>query len=117
MALNNAAMVVAANAIRGAAVYGQLHTGAAGSSGTSNLTTAARQAVSWSTATGAGSFGLSTPISFTGGASSGPVFSLTLWSATSGGTFYGEFPLTGDDAFNSGGGYTVTAIDLTGSAS
>jgi hypothetical protein len=109
-------MVVAANAIIGAAQYGQLHSAAAGSSGTSNVTTAARQPISWGTPSGAGSVVLASAISFTGGASSGAVYSVTLWSASTGGTFYGEFPLTGDSTFNSAGGYAVTAIDLVGSA-
>lgn len=116
MPLNNTAMVVGANAIRGAALYAQLHSAAAGGSYTSNVTTAARQAVTWASPTGAGSFGLASQINFTGGAALGAVYSVTLWSASSGGTCYGEFPLTGDAAFNSSGNYSVTAIDLTGSA-
>lgn len=116
MALNNAAMVVAANALTSALAYGQLHYGAAGSSGTDNVTTAAREAISWASPSGAGTLVLASSISFTGGPDSGSVFSLTLWSASSGGTFYGEIPLSGDAAFNSSGGYTVTALDLTGTA-
>jgi hypothetical protein len=44
------------------------------------------------------------------------VYSLTLWSAASGGTFGGEFVLTGDTTFNSLGQYTVNSLALTGSA-
>lgn len=117
MPLNNAAMVVGANAIRAAAPYGQLHSAAAGASYTSNVTTAPRQPVNWGTPTGAGSFGLASQINFSGGANNGPVYSITLWSANSGGTCYGEFPLTGDSTFSSTGTYSVTAIDLTGTAS
>lgn len=117
MPLNNTAMVAAANSLRTALAYAQLHSAAAGSSGTSNVTTAARQAVTWAAATGAGSFSLASQINFTGGAANGAVYSVTLWSASTSGTFYGEFPLTGDTAFNSSGNYAVTAIDLTGSAS
>lgn len=116
MPLNNAVMVAAANTIRADALYGQLHSAAAGSSGTSNVTSAARQAITWTTPTGAGSFGLTSQLSFTGGAANGAVYSVTLWSASTSGTFYGEFVLTGDTAFNSSGNYNVTAIDLTGSA-
>lgn len=109
-------MVLAANTVRGAALYGQLHTAAAGTSGTSNVTTAARQAVTWSTPTGPGSFGLGSGMAFTGGAASGPIYSITYWSAPTGGTFYGEFPLAGDLAFNASGTYTVTATDLAGTS-
>jgi hypothetical protein len=116
MPFNNTAMVVAANALRAAATHGQLHSAAAGVSGTSNVTTAARKAITWSSATGAGDFNLSTQLDFTGGAASGTVHSITLWSASSGGTYYGEFPLSGDLAFNAGGSYSVTAIDFDGSA-
>lgn len=116
MPLDNTAMVAAANTLRGLALYGQLHSAAAGGSGTSNVTTAARQAITWTAATGAGSFGLSTALNFTGGAASGAVYSITLWTASSGGTFHGEFVLTGDAAFNAAGAYNVTALDFTGSA-
>jgi hypothetical protein len=113
---NNTAMADAANALRTKYVYGQLHSAAAGGSGTSNVTSAARQSVTWTTPTGAGSFGLAAPISFTGGAASGAVYSITFWSASSGGTFGGEFILTGDTNFNAGGSYNVTANDLTGTS-
>ena len=49
--LNNPAMVIAANALRAAMTHMQLHSGDPGASGTSNVTTAARQAVTWSAAT------------------------------------------------------------------
>lgn len=116
MPWNNPMMVIAANSVRAAALYGQLHTAAAGSSGTSNVATSARQAVTWTTPTGPGSFGLASGLVFTGGAASGPIYSITFWSASSGGTFYGEFPLAGDLAFNAAGTYTVTATDLTGTS-
>jgi len=109
-------MQLAANTLRGAALYGQLHTSAAGAAGTSNLTTAARQAITWAATSGLGNFGLASPINFTGGAASGPVYSITLWSASTAGTFYGELPLTGDTAFNASGQYNVTALDMTGTA-
>lgn len=116
MTLNNAAMVAAANTLCTDLAYAQLHSAAAGTSGTSNLTSAARQAVTWNAATGAGTITLASAINFTGGGASNPVYSVTLWSASSGGTFWGEWVLTGDAAFNAAGTYSVTAIDLTGSA-
>lgn len=115
--LNNDAMAVAATALQGVLQYGQLHSAAAGGSGTSNVTSAGRQAVSWGSITGAGDFGLASQIDFTDGAAGGPVYSITLWSASTNGTFYGEFILSGDTTFNGSGLYTVTSINLDGSAS
>jgi hypothetical protein len=40
-----------------------------------------------------------------------------LWSqVAAGGTWYGNFQLTGDQTANAAGQYTVTALNLTGSA-
>jgi hypothetical protein len=114
---NDAAMVVAANALRGAATHAQLHSAAAGGSGTSNVTTAGRVAVTWSAATGTGDFGLASALNFTGGAALGAVYSVTLWSASTSGTFYGEFITSGDLTFNAAGEYKVTELNLDGSAS
>lgn len=119
MPLNDAAMVLAANALRTALAYGQLHSLSAGASGTANVITAVgRAAVSWSTPTDAGNFVLLTPIAFTGGTSGHPVFSVTLWdSGTLGaGNLYGEFVLSFDSTFDASGNYHVTMLDLSGSA-
>lgn len=115
MSLNNAGMTVAANALRTALAYGQLHFAPAGD-GTSNLTTAARQALSWTTVTGDGDFTLAAIVSFTGGAANGPVYSLSFWSAAVAGTCYGEVVFDGgsDPTFNATGGYEVTAVDFNG---
>lgn len=115
--LNNAAMTVAATALQGALGYAQLHSAAAGSNGTSNLCTSPRIAVTWGAITGAGVFGLGGNLNFTGITANGAVYSLTLWSTQSNGTCYGEFLLTGDATANSQGQYTVTTLNLTGSAS
>lgn len=114
--LNNTAMGVAATALKAVLLYAQLHTAPAGTSGTSNVTTAGRQAVSWGSTSGAGDFGLDAALNFTGGAANGPVYSLTLWSASTSGTFYGEFVIAGDSEFNGSGQYTVSSLSLDGSA-
>jgi len=41
---------------------------------------------------------------------------VSLWSAITGGTHYGNFQLTGAAAANSAGQYTVTLLNLNGSA-
>lgn len=115
--LNDNIMVVGANAMKALMTHAQLHTAAAGAAGTSNVTTAARQAITWAATTGAGDFGLASTLNFTGGAVNGPVYSVTVWSASSGGTFYGEFVLGGDVLFNGSGQYAVTVLNLDGSAS
>jgi len=117
MPFTNAAMVDAANALIAAATYAQLQSAEAGTSGTDNVTTAARLPVTWGTPTGSGDFDIASSLAFTGGASNGAVYSVTLWTASTGGTFLGEFVLSGDTAFNSAGDYTVTSIAQTGSSS
>lgn len=116
MALSNPAMILAANALRGAITHGQLHTSTTTTSGTANLTTAPRQALPWAAATANGDFGLSSAVAFTGGAANGPVAAISLWSAITGGIFYGDFPLTGDTTFNSAGEYTLTSLNIDGNA-
>jgi hypothetical protein len=118
MGFNNTAMQALASYATGTLLkYAQLHSAAAGVNGTANVTTAARVAPVWAAPTGAGSFGLASVINFTGGAANGAVYSVTLWSASSGGTFYGEFVLTGDVSFDASGNYTITALNETGAAS
>ena len=114
--LSNPAMVIGANAMRSAMTHAQLHWAAAGPLGTDNVTLAARQPILWTPVTGDGDFGLASILVFTGGAPNGAVYSVTVWPASSGGTFFGEFILSGDQAFNALGRYKVTAINLDGSA-
>jgi hypothetical protein len=110
-------MTVGANAIKAVLGYAQLHSAAAGVSYTSNVTSAARQPATWTSPTGLGHFGLGATINFTGGAANGTVYSVTLWSASSGGTCYGEFVMTGLSAFNASGNYPLTKLDLSGTSS
>lgn len=110
--LTNAARIVAATAMRGVMLYGQLHTAAAGTFGTSNIATGPRKPITWGQVIGAGDFNLAAPLNFTGGASNGPVHSITLWSAITGGTFYGELFITGDATFTSTGTYSITKLNV-----
>jgi hypothetical protein len=116
MPLNNPAMVVAADALRSAITHAQLHSGDPGGAGTSNVTTAARQAVAWSAAANDGDFGLSSALNFTGVAANGAATYVSLWSASTSGTWYGNFPLSGDATANAAGEYSVTALNLNGSS-
>lgn len=115
MPFTDTAMQDAAGAIIAKYVYAQLHTAAAGSSGTANVSTAPRVAFTWGAASGPGSFDIASQINFTGGTPSGPVYSVTIWDAATAGTFGGEFVLSGDATFNASGQYSVTSIAETGS--
>ena len=84
--LNDEAMTVAAEALKDILLYAQIHTGPAGSTGQEHLSTAARVPITWGTVTGAGDFNIASDLNFTGGELSGPVYSVTLWSADRGGT-------------------------------
>lgn len=109
-------MVIGANAMKAFMTHAQLHWAAAGESGISNVTIAARQAIPWSVVADDGDFGLASALVFTGGAPGSVVYSMTIWSASAGGTFCGEFILSGDQSFNASGQYRVDAIVLDGSA-
>jgi hypothetical protein len=114
--LSNPAMIVGANAMKAVMAYAQLHWAAAGSLGLNNVTLAARLPILWTVSSTDGDFGLASQLDFTGGAPNGAVYSVSLWSASSAGTFYGEFILSGDQTFNVLGKYTVTAIPINGTA-
>lgn len=116
MPINDAGLDVMANAFRAAATHAAIHTANPGTTGTSP-SAAGRQAVTWTTPTTGGDFNLSSALNFTGGAASGAATYVGLWSASTGGTFYGGFALTGDQTFNAAGEYTLTNITFTGTAS
>ena len=105
--LNDAALIIGANATKAVMTHVSLHTVGAVTSNL-NESTAARQPVTWVTdADGDLTTG---PVSFTGGAASGPVVRVGYWSALTAGTYYGGVLLTGDQAFNAAGAYTVNSI-------
>ena len=107
MALNNTALNTAGTAIAAQITYVSLHTSGAVTSSTSE-SAAARQPVTWSVSAG-GNLTASN-IAFTGGTASGPVVRVGYWSASTAGTYLGGSLLTGDQAFNAAGAYTVTSI-------
>jgi hypothetical protein len=114
MALNDAALVVGANAIDTAITHFSLHTTGAVTS-SANESAAGRVAVN-GTVDGDGDISW-TNVSFTGGAASGAVVRVGYWSASSGGTYYGGSLLSGDQSFNAAGEYTVTSVTETSTAS
>lgn len=113
MAFNDAALTTGAQAIANAYPYLSLHTSGAVTSSASE-STAARVAAGWSVdADGDITCGSK---AFSGGAASGPVVRVGYWSAATGGTYGGGCLLSGDQAFNAAGEYTVTGITETGTA-
>lgn len=116
MALNDGGVALLASALQGVTTYMQVHTAAAGTSGTDNIATP-RLPIFW-TSPSAGSWGLASPLRFISGPPSGVAYSVSLWDAESDGTFYGEYVLTsGDLVFNEQGEFLVTALDFNITAS
>jgi hypothetical protein len=113
MALNDAALVLAANAVDGAITHMQAHSADPGSDGAGseigsrtavNGTVDADGDISWS-------------VSFTGLGASATFWGVSYWSASSGGTCYGTLArTTGDAAANAAGEYDFTGTE-TSSAS
>lgn len=114
MPLNDTILNIGAEAMADVALYAAIHTATPNGSG-SNQSSAGRVAIPWAAASG-GDLSTSTAMDFTGGAATGAATHLGFWSASTGGTFYGYVPLTGDQTFNSAGEYTVTSISIPGSA-
>lgn len=113
MALNDAALVLAANAVDGAITHMQLYSAATNGAGTTNAV-GSRVAVN-GTVDADGDITWST-VAFTGLTANQAVHSVGYFSASTGGTFYGSTVLTGDATANAAGAYTVTSVTETSSA-
>ena len=114
MALNDAALVLAANAVDTAITHMQLHssnvggtwaTGAVGSRVAVNGTVDADGDITW------------TNVAFTGLTANQAVGGVSYWSASTGGTNYGGAAVTGDATANSAGEYTLTSVAENSTAS
>jgi len=114
MALSDAALVTAANAVDVAITHMQLHSGARGAAGTTN-TIGTRVAVN-GTVDGDGDISW-TNVFFTGLTANQTVAEVSYWTASTGGTYYGGATLTGDATANSAGEYTLTSVTETSTAS
>ncbi len=112
--LNDAALVLAANAVDAAVTHFQLYSAATNAGGTTNAV-GARVAVN-GTVDADGDITWST-VNFTGLTANQAIAGVGYWSAASSGTFYGYAALTGDLAANAAGEYTVTSVTETSSAS
>jgi len=113
MPLSDAAMLVGANAVRAVLGGAQMHIGDPGTGGAANKSSAPMLVPVWGTPAADGDFDLDADLVFEGGTPNGPATHVSLWSNTSGsGIWYGNFPLSGDNTFDSAGNYTVDSIDL-----
>lgn len=101
--------------MQGLATHLQLYTAEPNAAGTTNVSSAARQPITWVTAAN-GDMVATVDIPFTGGTPNGACTYGGFWSASTSGTFYGYAALTGDQTFNSAGEYTVTGITVTGTS-
>jgi hypothetical protein len=110
MALNDTILNIGNAAMQAAMTHASIHSAA------DTESSAGRQAITWVTAAN-GDMVISADLNFTGGASSGAATRIGFYSASTGGTYYGEQVLTGDATFNAAGEYTVTGVTITGTAS
>ena len=109
--LNNLGTVLA-----GRITHLQLHSADPGAAGTTGVTSAGRQAVTWSVDAD-GDLTITGTLNFTGGAANGACTWVSGWSASTGGTFRGAWQLTGDTTFNSAGEYSLTGLTINGTSS
>ena len=114
MALNDAALVVGATAIKNAITHIQLYSAATNGAGTTN--TIGTRVASTGSVDADGDITW-TSIAFTGLSANQAVHSVGYFSASTSGTFYGSTVLTGDATANAAGEYTVTSITETSTAS
>lgn len=112
--LNDAATVLAANAVDTAITHMQLYSAATNAAGTTN---AVGSRVAVNGAVDADGDITWTNVAFTGLTANQAVHSVGYWSASTSGTFYGSTVLSGDATANAAGEYTVTSVAENSTAS
>lgn len=114
MPLNNAGRQASGAGLAAVAAYISLHTASPGTTGTSEVTGGspayARQAVTWAPITGGTGITNDPQFNIPAGVT---VTHFGLWSAATGGTFYGGDPLSASEVYAAQGTYTLTAEDVT----
>lgn len=114
MALNDAALVVGATAIKNGITHLQLFSATPNATGTTNAI--GSRVASTGAVDGDGDITWSN-VAFTGLTANQAVAGVGYWSASTAGTFYGYTALTGDATANAAGAYTVTSVTETSTAS
>jgi hypothetical protein len=114
MPLNDTAKHVMLNHLGTLAVFASLHTADPGATGTNEVTGGspayARKAITWNAAASGNLDNNANPVFDVPAGTT--VTHVGLWSAVTGGTFYGSFDVT-DEAFASQGTYTLTDADIS----
>lgn len=96
-----------------AAVYAQLHTGDPGAAGTSNVATETdRVQATFGSAAASGAISNTAAITWEDVAATETITHISLWSASSGGTFLGSDDLASSKALTAGDTFTVSIGDL-----
>lgn len=97
-----------------AAVYAQLHTGDPGAAGTSNIATeTTRKLVTFGSNASGASISNTADSQWTGLAATETISHISLWTASSGGTFLASDDLTTPQDVNAGGSFTIQSGDIT----
>lgn len=110
MALNDAALTTGSTAIEAEITHMQLHSGARGADGTSNVIAGSRIAVNG--AVDADGDITWTNLNWTGLPANQPVAEVSYWTGTAG-AYRGGGTATGDTSANSAGEFSVTSITET----
>lgn len=111
MPLNQAGITAILDDGNEAVIWVAIGSGAAAGDQTSNERRQLASSVAGGVITATG-----TPYTYTGTPGAGATYAL-LFSASTGGTFYGSQALTGDQTFNAAGAYNLTGLTVTGSSS
>lgn len=95
-------------------VFVQVHTGAPGTAGTSNVSvgTTTRASATFGTASG-GVISITGTPSFTNGGTSETLTAVSIWTASTSGTYLGCALLTSSQAWASGNVYTLSSLSYT----
>lgn len=96
-----------------AATYAQMHTGDPGSAGTSNISvgSATRNSFTFAASSSGSALALSAaPSAYTNGGTSETLTHVSVWTASSGGTFLFSVALTASKAWASGDTFTLNTL-------
>lgn len=96
-----------------AAFYVQLHTGAPGTNGTSNIATnTTRQAVTFGAAAASGAISNTVAVEWTNVSTTETYTDVSFWTASSGGTYLGQDTLSSSAAVTAGDTFRIPISDL-----
>ena len=113
MALSNAGKDVMLDALADVAVYVSLHTADPGTTGANEATGGSpaysRKSITWNTAANGNLDSSNQPVF---DVPAGTYSHFGLWSAATGGTFYGGGALSASETFAAQGTYTLTDADI-----